>query len=56
MENTYDKAINTGIEKGRQKGLQTGRQEEKSSVILNMLKMELDLTTIIKRTSASEGE
>ena len=28
MESTYDKAINTGIEKNRQKDLQTGRQEE----------------------------
>ena len=52
MLSTYDRAINEGL----QKGLQEGRQEGLKSVILNMLKKNMDISTIMECTGLSKEQ
>lgn len=42
------------IEEGRQEGRQDGRQEEKLEIAKNMIKLGIDIDTIIKATGLSK--
>ena len=56
LDFTREGAKLKGIEIGRQEGFQKGRQEEKKNLILNMLKMKMDFSTIMKCTGVSEDQ
>ena len=60
LKHTEEGAMEIGLQKGLQKGLrkgrQEGRQEGRQSVILNMLKMKMDLATIIECTGVSKKQ
>ncbi len=64
IEGTMKKGIQIGREEGRQegrqegeqKGLQKGRQEGEQSIILKMLKNNMDISTIAKITESTENK
>ena len=56
MLSTYDRAINEGLEKGLQEGRQEGLQEGLKSVILNMLKRKMDVSTIMGCTGVPKEQ
>ena len=68
MQTTYNRLINEGREEGWQKGRQEGRKEgrqegreegqkaKEKSVILNMLRKKIDISTIIECTGASKEQ
>ena len=60
IEGTMKKGIQIGQEKGiqigREKGRQEGRQEGEQSIILKMLKNNMDISTIAKITESTENK
>ncbi|MBC6416174.1 MAG: hypothetical protein GDA46_07335 [Bdellovibrionales bacterium] len=42
------------IEKGRQEGIEKGRQAEKREQVLKLLELGLDISTIVKATDLSK--
>ena len=64
MKSTYDRLIDEGIEKGIEKGMERGRKEgiekgqkaKEKSVILNMLRKKIDISTIMECTGVSKEQ
>ena len=56
LQITRERLLQEGLQKGLQKGRQEGRQEEKQSVILKMLKNNMDISTIAKITESTENK
>lgn len=54
LDEMKEKAKAEGKELGREEGVQEGRQEEKLEIARNMLKLGLDIDTIIKATGLSK--
>ena len=52
MRSTYDELIDEGFQKGIEKGKEKGRE----SVILNMLKKKMDISTIVECTGVSKEQ
>ncbi|MBC6416191.1 MAG: hypothetical protein GDA46_07420 [Bdellovibrionales bacterium] len=48
--------IQRGIEKGRKQGIEEGRQAEKREQAFKLLKLGIDISTIIKVTSLSKSK
>ena len=60
MPSTYERIIEEGLQKGLQKGLEEGRQEglqeAEQSIILKLLKHNVDISTIEKSTGTSKSK
>ena len=56
MKSTYDRLIDEGIEKGIEKGMEKGQKAKEESVVLNMLKKKIDVSTIMECTGVSKEQ
>ncbi len=56
LQITRERLLQKGLQERLQEGLQKGRQEEKQSVILKMLKNNMDISTIAKITESTENK
>ena len=56
MKSTYDQLIDEGFQKGIEKGIEKGKEKGRESVILNMLKKKMDISTIVECTGVSKEQ
>ena len=60
MKSTYDRLIDEGmergIEKGMERGIEKGQKVKEESVVLNMLKKKIDVSTIMECTGVSKEQ
>ena len=56
MERGIEKGIEKGMEKGIKKGVEEGQRVKEESVILNMLKKKIDISTIMECTGVSKEQ
>ena len=56
LQEGLQKGLQEGLQKGRQEGRQEGLQEKEQSIILKMLKNNMDISTIAKITESTENK
>ncbi|GEM_PF-2675577 len=56
LEKGRKKGLEEGMQKGMQKGLRKGQQEGKITVARNLLKLGVDIGTIVEATGLSSAE